>query len=71
MIDDPAAEIARSKKQLEKVDKEMRGISAKLANAQFLERAPADVVEKEREKERELGERRATIERTLERLASL
>jgi len=71
LVDDPAAESARQRKQLEKVEKEMRGITAKLTNAQFLERAPAEVVEKEREKERELGERRATIERTLERLASL
>jgi valyl-tRNA synthetase len=71
LIDDPAAEIARNKKQLEKLDKEIRGLAAKLANAQFLERAPVEIVEKEREKERELGERRATLERNLERLSGL
>jgi valyl-tRNA synthetase len=71
LIDDPAAEIARNKKQLEKLDKEIQGLAAKLANAQFLERAPAEIVEKEREKERELGERRATLERNLDRLSSL
>jgi valyl-tRNA synthetase len=71
LIDDPAAEIARNRKQLEKLEKEIRGLAGKLANAQFLERAPADVVEKEREKERELGERRATLERNLDRLSRL
>ncbi len=71
LIEDPAAEIARNRKQLEKLDKEMRGIAAKLANPQFLERAPAEIIEKEREKERELAERRASLERNVERLSAL
>jgi valyl-tRNA synthetase len=71
LIEDPAAEKARIKKQLDKVEKEGRGIAAKLANPQFLERAPAEIIDKEREKQRELAERRATLERNLERLASL
>ncbi|MBI2963842.1 MAG: valine--tRNA ligase [Deltaproteobacteria bacterium] len=71
VITDPAAEIARNRKLLEKLEKEMRGLSAKLGNAQFLERAPAEVVEKEREKHHELAERRATLERNLERLENL
>jgi valyl-tRNA synthetase len=70
-IIDPVAEIARTERQLEKLEKEMRGISAKLANPQFLERAPAEVIEKERGKEAELGERRSKLERSLERLRSL
>ena len=49
----------------------MRGIAAKLANPQFLERAPAEIIEKEREKERELAERRASLERNVERLSAL
>jgi valyl-tRNA synthetase len=71
LVEDPAAEIARNRKQLEKLDKEMRGITAKLANRQFLERAPAEIIEKEREKERELAERRATLERNVEQLSAL
>jgi valyl-tRNA synthetase len=71
LIEDPAAEIARNRRQLEKLDKEMHAISAKLANPQFLERAPAEIVEKERGKARELGERRASLERSLERLSAL
>ena len=71
LVEDPSAEIARNRKQLEKLDKEMRAIAAKLANPQFLERAPAEIIEKEREKERELAERRASLERNVERLSAL
>jgi valyl-tRNA synthetase len=71
LVEDPAAEIARNRKQLEKLDREMRGIAAKLTNPQFLERAPAEIVEKEREKQRELAERRASLERSVERLSAL
>jgi valyl-tRNA synthetase len=71
LVEDPAAERARIQKQLEKAEKELRGIAAKLANPQFLERAPAEIIDKEREKQRELEERRATLERNLERLRSL
>ena len=62
VIADPAAEIDRARKQLDKTDKEMRGIEAKLGNRQFIERAPAEIVEKERGKLSELGERRARLE---------
>src|SRR5262249_27231088 len=71
LVDDPAGEIARNGKLLDKLDKEIGGIEAKLGNPQFLERAPADVVEKERGKQQELRDRRATIERNLERLKQL
>jgi len=57
--------------RIDEAEKEMRGIAAKLANPQFLERAPAEIIDKEREKQRELAERRATLERNLERLSSL
>jgi len=71
LVDDPAGEIARNRKQLDKLAKEMNSLAAKLSNPQFLERAPAEIVEKEREKERELGERRAALERNIERLETL
>jgi len=71
LVDDPAGEIARIRKQLEKLAKEMHAITAKLANPQFLERAPAEIIEKERGKERELLERRAALERNLARLSDL
>ena len=71
LIADPKAEIARARKQVEKIAKEQQGVVAKLQNSQFRERAPADVIEKEEKKEVELAERRATIERTIARLESL
>jgi valyl-tRNA synthetase len=71
LVEDPAAEIARNRKQLEKLDKEMRAVAAKLANPQFLERAPAEIIDKEREKQRDLVERRAALERNVERLSAL
>jgi valyl-tRNA synthetase len=71
LIEDPAAEIARNRRQLEKLEKEMRAVASKLANPQFLDRAPAEIIEKEREKQRELMERRAALERNVERLSTL
>ncbi|MGH7819798.1 MAG: hypothetical protein ACREQ9_08500 [Candidatus Binatia bacterium] len=49
----------------------MRGIEAKLENPQFIERAPAEIVDKERGRLSELGERRARLESAIERLRSL
>ena len=49
----------------------MRFVASKLANPQFLERAPAEIIEKERERQRELMDRRAALERNVERLSSL
>ena len=71
LVEDPAAEIARNRKQLEKLEKEMRRSRRKLANPQFLERAPAEIIEKEREKQRDLAERRHRSRRNVERLSAL
>ena len=61
----------RDRKEKEKADLESR-IAAqkkKLGNASFVQRAPAAVVEKERERLKELEERLATTKTALERLA--
>lgn len=47
---DKDAELARLDKELDKVSKEIEGIESKLANEGFVNRAPAAVVEKERER---------------------
>jgi valyl-tRNA synthetase len=52
-------------KDLGKLDKELVTRSKKLSNASFLERAPADVVEKERRLHGELLERKAKLESNL------
>jgi len=51
------AERARIAKDLDKVGKELAARARKLANPSFVERAPAEVVEKERRLHDELGER--------------
>ncbi|TQV86464.1 valine--tRNA ligase [Aliikangiella coralliicola] len=47
---DVAAEVGRLNKEIEKLEKENKRLSGKLGNANFVERAPAEVVAKEKEK---------------------
>jgi valyl-tRNA synthetase len=47
---DPEAELQRLTKELEKLEKEIARIEGKLANAAFVDKAPAAIVDKEREK---------------------
>jgi valyl-tRNA synthetase len=65
---DLAAERARLEKEIAKVDADIKRVDAKLANADFLARAPEEVVESEREKREEAAARRAKIVEALERL---
>lgn len=65
---DVQQELARLRKELQKLDKEVERVQKKLANRQFVERAPAAVVEEEREKERAYVSQR---EQVRERLAVL
>ena len=64
---DVAAELKRLDKQLERTEKELTGLTGRLENPAFVERAPAAVVEKERARagqlRRELGELNAQRER--------
>ena len=48
-------------RRLSQVDQEIGELSAKLQNPAFLERAPAEIVEKTRRRLRELEERRAAL----------
>jgi valyl-tRNA synthetase len=45
---DVEAEVARLEKQLKKLDGEIKGLSGKLNNPGFTDKAPAEVVERER-----------------------
>jgi valyl-tRNA synthetase len=62
------AELARLQKEMQKVEADIKRVDAKLGNAQFLERAPEEVVEEEREKRTEAEGRRQKIVEALERL---
>ncbi|HHC73216.1 MAG TPA: valine--tRNA ligase, partial [Thiotrichales bacterium] len=48
---DKEAELARLRKEIEKQEKELQRVTAKLANSSFVEKAPEAVVEKERKKQ--------------------
>jgi valyl-tRNA synthetase len=68
-IIDLAAERARLEKEMAKVKGDIARVDAKLANADFLKRAPEEVVEGEREKREEAEARRVKILEALARLA--
>jgi valyl-tRNA synthetase len=68
-IIDFSAEQARLEKEMARVVSDIARIDAKLANPDFVRRAPAEVVEGEREKREEAEARRAKINEALERLA--
>jgi valyl-tRNA synthetase len=68
---DIAAERARLQKEMGKVASDIARIDGKLGNADFIARAPEEVVEGEREKREEAEGRRAKILEALERLESV
>jgi valyl-tRNA synthetase len=66
---DLAKERARLEKELQRLDGELRRLEAKLADRTFIERAPAEVVELQRERREETLERRARLEAALRQIA--
>ena len=62
---DPLDVRKRLERDLAKVEKELSGVDAKLGRPDFIERAPADIVEKERAKASTLRERQGTLQRHL------
>jgi valyl-tRNA synthetase len=65
---DLAAERARLAKEMQKADADIARVDAKLSNANFVARAPEEVVEEEKEKREEAVARKAKIAEALERL---
>jgi valyl-tRNA synthetase len=65
---DLAAERARLDKEMQKADADIARVDAKLGNANFVARAPEDVVEEEKEKREEAIGRKTKIAEALERL---
>lgn len=68
---DVGAEKARNEKQRDGLVKQIEGKKSKLSNASFVERAPADVVEKERASLAELEQQLATTLAALQKLSQL
>ena len=65
---DLAAERARLAKEMQKADADIARVDAKLGNANFVARAPEEVVEEEKEKREEALARKTKIAEALERL---
>jgi valyl-tRNA synthetase len=68
---DVAAERARLQKEIAREEKDVLKLEAKLANPDFLERAPEDVVEENRDRLTEARSRIAKMRAALERLGEL
>ena len=66
---DIAAEQGRLKKELEKIASEIAKIDSKLNNADFMARAPEEIVEEQHERRAEFAERQAKLSEALSRLA--
>jgi valyl-tRNA synthetase len=62
------AERARLQKEMAKAEADIQRVDAKLANAEFIERAPEEVVDGEREKRAEAESRRDKFREALDRL---
>jgi len=65
---DFAAERTRLEKEISKVDADIKRVDAKLSNADFVKRAPEEIIDGEREKREEAEDRRKKILEALERL---
>jgi len=64
-------EIARLEKELEKLNSEVERVQKKLSNKNFVEKAPAKVVEEERAKEKDYLEKRSAVQTRIQELKSL
>jgi len=68
---DRDAELARLDKQTGKLEQEIDRVDKKLENANFVDRAPADVVQKERDKRAEMAHSLTELRAQRERIAEL
>lgn len=68
---DVKAELARQIKLRENLEKQIQGKQGKLSNASFVDRAPAEVVQKERQSLAELQQQLETANAAIERLSKL
>jgi valyl-tRNA synthetase len=64
-------ETKRLEREIGKVANDLAGVQRKLGDAKFVERAPEDVVEKERDRAAQLEEKRLSLEKSLERLRQI
>jgi len=65
------AEITRLEKKMQKIEKDMIVINKKLNNTDFIQKAPDNIIEKEKEKIKELINIRDGIKKNLKAIKSL
>jgi valyl-tRNA synthetase len=68
---DKDAELARLNKEIERLSRDIERCEGKLANTQYVERAPAEVVAKERERLAEQRNARGALEEQLEKIRAI
>ncbi len=68
---DKDAELARLDKEIARLDGEVKRVGGKLGNAGFVDKAPAEVIEKERAKLAEAEQAKARLVEQRERIAGL
>jgi valyl-tRNA synthetase len=68
---DQQAELARLQKNIRKLEQDAQRVQAKLSNENFVSRAPASVVDKEREKLAETESALGSLRVQAERIASM
>ena len=68
---DVEEEEKRLQKEIGKIEKEIEMFSKKLSNPSFVDRAPADVVAKEREKLAEVTSKKQILEESLQKIGAL
>lgn len=68
---DVAAEEERLLKEIGKIEKEIEMFSKKLATPTFVDRAPAEIVAKERQKLAEVTDKKRVLEESLDKIRSL
>ncbi len=67
---DIAEERARLEREIGRIGDDIDNLDKKLANKKFLEKAPADIVEEQRERKTEAEQARARLSEALERIAA-
>ena len=70
-IVDPAKELARLGKQAGKLEKEVAGLAGRLKSPKFVEKAPAEVVEKSKKELAELEEQLASVRSRMSQMEAL
>jgi len=68
---DKEAELERLNKEVEKLEKELARISGKLSNASFVDKAPAAVVDKEKQKQSDISSKLNNLNEQKQKISTL